>query len=405
MGSEKSGMDRGLNECLQEKERILGRLFRIHGTIRSVRMYLKNIQAKKRFSCETWMNRQDVIAAISTDMYTGFAECLLSVNLPDADLNEFARPCRNLIGMSVGDAFQFLRRNQGKWNERLFEMTEMALLDLAGKTEEVPANDLLDLNTVSPISGVHVILSDLPDEVSKSTAWTKENGKAFFIKVKLFGNEKVDLSVIRAVRKQCPEDTTFLIGDVNCGYRPHGSTIPEEDAVPCIAAHLKVLKEAGLNACEDPADLSVDGWVKLQEATGNLILIPDEPLRCSRKSLYSIRRGMGAVYNIHPDSAGSLIDAVILAQRIRQLGAGIMIGDDSLVGPSCSIWQQTAAGLQAEWVEATEKRKESDFYCRCVRSLATDSSVNPIQIRLQPGYGIDIDEELLLQECTRYVFS
>ena len=56
---------------------------------------------------------------------------------------------------------------------------------------------------------------------------------------------------------------------------------------------------------------------------------------------------MGRIYNIHPDSAGSIVDAVVLAGRIRELGAGLMIGDDSLVGPSASIWQQLACGLGA----------------------------------------------------------
>ena len=53
---------------------------------------------------------------------------------------------------------------------------------------------------------------------------------------------------------------------------------------------------------------------------------------------------MGRIYNIHPDSAGSIIDAVALAGRIRELGGGAMVGDDSLVGPSATIWQQLAVG-------------------------------------------------------------
>ena len=108
---------------------------------------------------------------------------------------------------------------------------------------------------------------------------------------------------------------------------------------------------------------------------------------------------MGEIYNIHPDSAGSIADAVVLARRIKDLGAGLMIGDDSLVGPSATIWQQLAWGLGARWVEATEKRKESDFFYRCVKSLATDSSKNPIDIKLKDGFGIDLDEEKLAGEA------
>ena len=95
------------------------------------------------------------------------------------------------------------------------------------------------------------------------------------------------------------------------------------------------------------------------------------------------------------------MDAVVLAGRIRELGAGLMIGDDSLVGPSASIWQQLACGLGARWVEATEKRKESDFYYRCVNSLATDSGRNPIPVTFRDGFGIDLDEEQLAGEVDR----
>ena len=63
------------------------------------------------------------------------------------------------------------------------------------------------------------------------------------------------------------------------------------------------------------------------------------------------------------------------------------------------VWQQLAYGLEARWVEATEKREESDFFYRCVRSLATDSRKNPILITLQDGFGIDIDQEKLEDEA------
>jgi L-alanine-DL-glutamate epimerase-like enolase superfamily enzyme len=399
----RKNLDPGLERCFIRKQEILKRLSDVPGTIRSVRMYLKNIEAKKRFSNATWTNRQDIIAAVTSDRGVGFAECIASVNCPEIDLEKFASPCKKLIGNPLGKALLILRQHQDSWRAPLIEMMEMALLDLAGKTEGIPANYLLGLDRLWPVSGVHVILSDQPEEVLESTRRAKKNGKTAFIKVKLFGDEKTDLDVIRTVRKQCPSDETFLIGDVNCGYRPHGSDIPEEAALPEIAAHMKVLYEAGLDACEDPADLSVDGWMNLKRQTGALKLIPDEPLRCSRKSIFSIREGMGDVCNIHPDSAGSIIDAVVLAERIRQLGAKIMIGDDSLAGPSASIWQQAASGLHAEWVEATEKETESDFYYRCVRHLATDSSTNPIQIHLQPGFGLDLDEDQLNKECTRSV--
>ena len=121
------------------------------------------------------------------------------------------------------------------------------------------------------------------------------------------------------------------------------------------------------------------------------------------KLFYELQGKPVLAHTLDAFQAHPLVDAVVLALRIRELGADLMIGDDSLVGPSASVWQQLAAGLGARWVEATEKRNESDFYYRCVRSLATDSSRNPIGIELKNGFGLDLDEGVLAEEADRVV--
>lgn len=378
------------------RQEILDRLSGIPGRVGSIRLYLKNIEAVKRFSCATWTSRQHVIAAVSSGENTGFAECILSVNCPQASLEPWRTAVACLLGLDVGQAVLENRCHQGEWPEQLVEMMEMALVDLCGKLQGVPANHLLGLQDGKPVCGVHVILSDQMDEVAESTQWARQAGKAAYIKVKLFGDTRLDCDVIRTVRRYCPPEETFLIGDVNCGYRPDegGSA-----SLEWIARQLEQLREAGLDACEDPAFLEISEWVELQQRVAPLALIPDYPMRGSRNSIGRICRGMGGIYNIHPDSAGSIIDAVVLAGRIRELGADLMIGDDSLVGPSASIWQQLASGLDARWVEATEKRKESDFYYSCVNSLATDSRHNPISIQWKNGFGIDLDEARLARSA------
>ena len=378
----------------RQRNEILDRLYAVKGPVESIRLYLKHIYAMKHFSFGTWSSRQHVIAAVSAGGKTGFAECILSVNEPEASLKPWKKLLEDLAGLHVGEALKALREHQDIWPEQLMEMTEMALIDLCGKISGCPANALLGLNQGTPVCSVHVILSDNLEEVEESARWAKSQGKNQFIKVKLFGKTGLDCQVIHTVRKICPAEETFLIGDVNCGYRPEGEITP----LPQIEEQMKHLHQAGLDACEDPAFLSRDEWVKLQSSVSPLELIPDYPMRPSRRSIKEICAGMGKIYNIHPDSAGSIVDAVVLAGRIRQLGAGLMIGDDSLVGPSASIWQQLAYGLGARWVEAAEKRNESDFFYRCVRSLATDSSQNPVTFTLKDGFGIDLDEEKLAAE-------
>lgn len=80
---------------------------------------------------------------------------------------------------------------------------------------------------------------------------------------------------------------------------------------------------------------------------GDLTLIPDAPMRPARKGINTIAHGMGRIYNLYPSTMGSLTHMAKLANRIRAIGANVMIGDDNLVGPACTAWQQIAVGLGA----------------------------------------------------------
>ena len=83
-------MEINLQAYDERRREILDRLSRIPGRVDSIRLYLKNIEAVKRFSCATWTSRQDVIAAVSSGENTGFAECILSVNCPEASLTSIS---------------------------------------------------------------------------------------------------------------------------------------------------------------------------------------------------------------------------------------------------------------------------------------------------------------------------
>jgi hypothetical protein len=296
-----------------------------------------------------------------------------------------------LKGLSVKDAFSFLRTKRGIFPENIVEMAEMALIDLAGKCLKKPALDILGLEERKPVCGVYVILSDNPKDVANKTGFAIANKKSEFIKVKLFGDVELDKKIIKAVRDNSKNHNTFIIGDVNGGYKNKG----EEKSLESIATCLKALHEAGLDACEDPAYIDNEEWVELQRQVTGLPLIPDYPLRPSREAEKTILPGMGGIYNIHPDSSGSIIDAVELAKRIYEIGAKLMIGDDSLIGPAATVWQQIAIGLGAEWVEATEKEKESRFYYATVEDIPTDSRSNPISVKPCHGFGIYLDEKKL----------
>lgn len=361
--------------------------------ITEAKLYLFQVNATRKFSFGTWLNRQHVFIAITAGNETGYGENIISVNQPDVSLKPWQDWLQELVGKPFCEAFSLLRSHLDDWQDRMTEMTEMCLVDLWGKLVKKNALDLLGLPGTKPVCGNYVILSDDLDYVDEKARFAAACGKAQFIKVKLFGKEEIDSQVIETVRKHLPREKTYLIGDVNCGYRPEGATRELDE----IAKSLMMLHEKGLDACEDPAFLELEEWVELQRKVRPLSLIPDYPMRPSRKAKEMIVEGMGDFYNIHPGSAASILDAIALAGRIRELGARLMIGDDSLVGPGCTIWQQLAIGLGADWVEATEKEEDSVFYYKAVKQIPTDSSTNPISIdRRYHGFGIYLDEEALM---------
>jgi len=373
------------------EERVIRELSKLNVNIEEAKLCLKSVDVNQHFSFGTWTSRQHLFLVLKAGNESGYGECVISVNNPEVSLDESNNNINMLKGLSVKEAFYLLRTKRGIFPENIVEMAEMALIDLAGKCLKKSALDILGLKERKPVCGVYVILSDNPEDVANKTGFAIANKKSEFIKVKLFGDVELDKKIIKAVRDNSKNHDTFIIGDVNGGYK----NIGEEKSLESIAICLKALREAGLDACEDPAYIDNEEWVELQKQVPDLPLIPDYPLRPSREAVNKILPGMGGIYNIHPDSSGSIIDAVTLAKRIYEIGAKLMIGDDSLIGPAATVWQQIAVGLGAEWVEATEKEKESRFYYDAVEDIPTDSRSNPISVKPCYGFGIYLDEKKL----------
>lgn len=356
--------------------------------IDSIHLYRVQVNAVRTFSFGTWTSRQHVFICLEGASHQGWGENIISVNQPDVDLTSWAEVLTQLKGLTVADALALTRSRLGIWRDRLTEAIEMALYDLGGKCLGVSSLALLGLDGREAVNGATVILSDKLEVVEAGVRTACAADLAQVIKVKLFGDEALDCAIIETVRAFAPRPSTYLLGDVNCGYSPREFDADFEE----IVSSMQRLHEAGLDACEDPASLTVEGWIELQRRCEGLALIPDYPLRPSRLAQKTVQPGMGRYYNIHPGSAASVIDAIELARMMKGFGAHLMIGDDSLIGPGCTIWQQLAIGLGADWVEAVEKGGDSDAYRAAIVAISTDSTKNPITMdHGAPGFGLVLD--------------
>lgn len=368
--------------------------------IENIHVYLMEVEAVRAFSFGTWRNRQHVFICLESNTHQGWGENIISVNNPDVPIDSWLAVLALLKGQSLEDALAMVRLNLGLWRDRLTEAIEMALFDLAGKLGEVSALRLLGLRKTNPVAGAWVILSDDLAVVDSSIRHAIETRQAKVVKVKLFGDLELDQSIVTLIRKHAPEDDTFLLGDVNCGYCPKEFDVTIEE----VEQAMHSLASVGLDACEDPARLTIEGWIALQAKCPELAMIPDYPLRPARLANKTLCKGMGRFYNIHPGSMASIIDAIELAEKVQSFGARLMIGDDSLIGPGCTIWQQIAIGLGASWVEAVEKENDSDQYKQVIRSSTTKQRGSFIELRPNShGFGLTLDLNMMKEIANKSI--
>lgn len=376
------------------------RLQNVNASIDRVELFRFDVNKERRFSFGVWHNRQHVFLRLWAGGHCGWGEQIGSTNNPKLDVAERGACFHQLLGMSVSEALRHVYMGCEDWPPVHRESAEMALVDLAGRLTDTPAIELLGLEAGAAVPGLFCILSDDPETVRSEAQIALRHNLRTHLKVKLYGKTEVDLRVLAAAR-QVMGPQAYIVGDANDGYRPHASDEPVED----IASKLILLHRGGLSACEDPGALSTPQWIELQQRVGALDLLPDEPMRWVWKSLTTVTAGMGRVYNIHPDCCGSILGAVRLGRKIQAFPAHLMIGDDSLIGPACTAWQQLAIGLRADWVEALEKPEESDAFLQCVCRQATAQQADGRYVitRRLPGFGLQVDDASLARHTAAAV--
>ena len=362
-------------------------------------LYLINVSVPRHFSFGDWNSRQHLILRVRAGNIEGWGECVIGVDKPDIDLKKYADGMKFAVGKTPSRVLEEMRADRKilPWNP--YEALNMALWDLRGKSEGRPSAELLGLRGDGAVNGMFCILENDPAKVAERAEAAKKGGFSECVKLKIFGDADSDCALISVLRKAMGPKC-FIVADANCGYRGHADLRE-------LAGVLSRLSKAGLDAVEDPAKLSDSEMVELQKLCSpfGLSLIPDANLRPAWRALAESPAGMGGFYNLHPGCMGDLYDMARLAEKISSSGAGIMIGDNSLIGPGCQIYQQIASAVSAAWCEALEKPEESTAFLDCLKS-------SPI-VRLPggkiaarrgvPGWGLEVDSEKLGKLAERRV--
>lgn len=368
--------------------------------IDEIKVYRYDINKARHFSWGSWYNRQHAFVKFQIGEYVGWSEMIASKNKPDLDIAEWGAFLKPFKGMKLSEAYKLINEQKDDSKRMLdlgqLEFIEIALLDLQGRIENIPTVMLLEMNQNQSVPGLFTILQKDLSVIDSQIEDAIHLNLNSHVKFKMFGNKSLDLNIAKLARKKLGTNA-MILGDANRGYK-NWSDINE------LANTLINLNNAGLDAMEDPANMTVDQWVKLQKLVKPLKMVPDHPMRPSWKAIEIIKSGMGEVYNFHPGSMGSVYHLNLLAKKIKKFNARIMIGDDSLVGPACNAWQQIAIGAGADWVEAIEKAGESENYLASVKSKPTfrDES-GRFAANFKPGFGLELDEKKLDKYCKNAV--
>lgn len=394
---------------MTERKFVAARFHVLHNCqepIESMELYLVQIDAHRHFSFGTWHSRQHLFVGVGSGEQLGWGEEVADLNRPDFDPMEWGNLLQQLKGLSIGSAFAWLNHNEDTLPSRLREMTEMALIDLVGKIRGITAHQLLGLYNTAAVPGLYCLLENDPSVLKTKAEQAKSKGFTTHMKLKLFGNKQLDNQLIEAVRQVYGTDA-YIVGDVNYGYR-----VQEAEDLGELAYTLTALANTGLSACEDPAEMKIAQWEQLQRMVKPLDLIPDVLLRPAKLAIMTVKPQMGNIFNIHPGAMGSITDAILLAEKIQSFGGRIMIGDNSLIGPACTVWQQIAIGLGVCWVEAIEKPDELPQFAEWTQRRATFLGPNGLvslassefpASRNSFGFGLYMDKELLQRSCKIYV--
>lgn len=375
----------GNNDVLNEK-------------ITGVEFYRYDINIPRYFSFGTWLNRQHLFMKISAGDHYGWSEIPAARNNPNVDLTPWISYVSQFKGLSVAEAQKLLLSlqadgSQASWKE--LELMDMGLLDLAGRLQNKPAIELLGLNQRKPVPGLYCILHKDEAKVREEVQKSLEQNLGHHMKFKMYGDKEIDLKLLQIIREVLGNDA-LIVSDVNSGYKDW-KTLEE------LADMLNTFKVNGLNAIEDPAVLTTEQWIVLQNMTGELDLIPDVPMRPAWRGIDELRQGMGRIFNLHPSAMASFSHTALLANKVHEMGAKVMIGDDSLAGPACTAWQQIAIGAGASWVEAIEKEDDSKPFIDCVIHSSTKKEANGYySLNPKPGFGLVLDEDRLKRVCELY---
>ncbi|KQU99925.1 mandelate racemase [Mesorhizobium sp. Root695] len=204
---------------------------------------------------------------------------------------------------------------------------DCALWDLEAKISGRPVADAIDAVPLRALETAYTLSLGEPEAMA---AQARANAARPLLKVKIGGDN--DIARIRAVRQAAPDSRIIL--DANEGWSDDN-----------IAANLAFAAEQGITLIEQPLPAGHDEI--LRHIAHPVPICADESVH-EAKNLEALV-GLYDAVNIKLDKSGGLTAALVLRDRARELGFGVMVG--CMVGTSLAMAPAVLLAQDADFVD------------------------------------------------------
>jgi len=271
-------------------------------------------------------------------------------------------------------------------------MVESALLDIVGRALGVPVYQLLGGAVRKEIPVCHSVGVASPEEAAKEAAQVLEDGIRS-MQIKVPGDPKRDLEIVKAVRQTVGENAT-IYPDINRGYK---------DTKTAINSIKAMRAEAGISAVEQPVE-GVDAMARVSREV-DIPVIVDEGCWTPEDAIEIVKRDSADVISIYFTKSGGLIRSMQIGAIARAAGLPINVNGSLEGGVGNAANLHLAAALEGTvlpgvvTVNTLAGREQTKvggvFYTDDIITEPFEYADGHLKVPEGPGLGVELDPKKL----------
>lgn len=269
-------------------------------------------------------------------------------------------------------------------------MIEIALLDIVGRVLGVPVYQLLGGGLRRQIPVCHSVGLAPPEEAAREAAGAVADGIRM-LQVKVGGDPKSDLAVVKAIRRAVGDETR-IYPDVNRGYRT-----PKE----AIAAIEAMAAEAGICMVEQPVE-GFDAMARVTAAARVPVMV-DEGCWSPQDAVEVVRRRSADAISIYFTKAGGLLRSMQVGVIASAAGLPVNVNGSLEAGVGNAANLHLAAALEGTVLPAVitvttlsgreQSRVGGVFYNDDITMEPFPFSEGCLTVPNRPGLGVELDPD------------